>query len=193
MVDLAWVHHDHIHEVKEKKVWQEENLILSDHSLISVSLATQRIRVERNTDPEKERKPDLNAELKRWRCVKDEHCEKLQQWGDQIFGLWHPDREGNLNGVEEPERAEKIWEDWKLKITEVANLAIGPRPVIGKKPRERGDKKLARLVEERNRIRKWRNRSTGGERQAANEALKALQKQVKHRVRETRQAEYQEK
>ena len=37
VVDLVWIHHTHLHEVKQLKVYQEPNL--GDHALISVSIS----------------------------------------------------------------------------------------------------------------------------------------------------------
>jgi len=83
------------------------------------------------------------------------------------------------------EEAEELWSQWLSEMRRTAELGLGYAPPI--RPRRKDhDPKLAKLVQERNAIRKRRDRATAEERALAQSELREAQKKVRVRAAATR-------
>ena len=86
---------------------------------------------------------------------------------------WTPKQEGKQ--TEQKEEAEKVWSQWLSEMRRTAELGLGYAPPM--RPRRKDhDPKLAKLVQERNAIRKRRDRAAAEERALAQSELREAQK-----------------
>ena len=189
VIDFAWVHHSHLGEVEEQKTWQHGRLD-GDHALIYITLRLPEGNV---VDTHEEEQKPVEGSRKRWRTNgKNTQWGKLAACGDQVLGGWQPSEVKHADNARALERAEDIWQDWRSRITAAAEAGLGYKTC--RKPKPQGwDGQLAKMLQERNRLRELRNRSTGEARQKANVAFREMQRQTKRRARQVRQADIRKK
>ena len=189
VIDFAWVHHSHLGEVEEQKAWQHGRLD-GDHALIYITL---RLLEGNVVDTHEQEQKPAKGLRKRWRTNgKNTQWDKLAACGDQVLGGWQPSEVKHADNSRALDWAEDIWQDWRSRITAAAEAGLGYKTF--RKPKPQGwDGQLAKILQERNRLRELRNRSTGEARQKANVALREMQRQAKRRARQVRQADIRKK
>lgn len=182
VVDFAWVHVNHWREVKEFKVWENFHLDLGDHALVSAAIVLKNLdwpssRIQLPEGHQKESK------VARWNTRKGDWG-RMAKVAQQVLTGWDPQVVGWEEGSNE-DKVEVVWKDWCARVSHAAESGIGRR--VPSKPKPWGwDRELARIVQERNRVKKARVKSEGETRDRLNEELRHAQARLKKRLKDVR-------
>jgi hypothetical protein len=191
VIDLIWVAWESWHEWGGMKVWDEEEAgIDSDHRVVTGTL-----KVEEGKRKETEGK---KQERKAWRR-KDRgersFWDELEWYCTDILGRWCEMIEDKIEGWErgKKEVCEEAWKDWLAVHNEAAEKGVGYQKERKKKRDENKggvSRKVKRLVQMKNKMRKQLAKVEGKEREELWEEYRKLKTHVKHvRRRERRRKE----
>ena len=177
VIDFIWVQFGNLGDVLQFQTVEDDCCRWSDHRMVTVSMKVS-VGNSLTTDTPSQ-SGTLPGEQLRWNLKgKNSWC-NLQEAGNRLMLIWAPKLEGKH--TEQKEEAEELWSQWLSEMRRTAELGLGYAPPI--RPRRKDhDPKLAKLVQERNAIRKRRDRATAEERALAQSELREAQKKVRVRA-----------
>lgn len=177
MIDFIWAHCDELKDVAALEVVNEEKYRLSDHFLVIVSILSPFKAVDIT--------PLQNgSEMRvRWNTLskgRSDHWKTLRELGDTHMGSWRPHGSGGIDDSKSV--AEEVWSSWLSRMRSTVELGLGFAQT--RKTRPFGhDGQLARLLEQRNAVRRRRMEQKDDVKRATLQVeLRELQKKVKTRL-----------
>jgi len=130
VIDFIWIPLDLVSKVMSMKVWDEDEYMLGDHAMVSISLRMSH-------GPKKQEAVISTGYLprKRWNTVKPSVIPKLREACHHKLHGWSPGLvvSAGCSG----DRVEMIWRNWQSRVIAAAEEGLGYRTSMKPRPQDR--------------------------------------------------------